>query len=122
MADETVKIRDEIKEKIRLIGVARKKLDARSHKKADTIREYRKNLGKVLIQLRNGITFDIDGAIVKNPPATLSLSIAHAICIEEKVAMDLAETQYKIAIEGMKALIAELNGLQSINRHLEDFG
>jgi len=121
MAEAILKTRDQIKEKIRLIGVARKELDSRSRKKADTIRDYRKNLGKVLIQLRNGVTFDVDGAVIKNPPATLALPIAHAICIEQKVAMDLAETQYKIAIEGMKALLAELNGLQSINKHLEDF-
>jgi len=48
--------------------------------------------------------------------------IAKGICYQEKLNMELAEAQYKNAIVGMSAIQAELNGFQSIYRHLEQRG
>jgi len=73
-----------------------------------------------LIQLRNGIEFELDGELVKDPPATLCESISRGICYKEKIAEETAITEYKNAITGMMALEAELNGLQSIYRHLDN--
>ena len=75
-----------------------------------------------LIQLKNGKEFEFEGEKIKSPPASIMEKIAKGICFQEKLNMELAEAQYKNAIVGMSAIQAELNGYQSIYKHLEQRG
>lgn len=102
----------------RQIEKAVAELYARAKAKADAIGAYRKKRATVLIQLRNGVEFDLGGEKIKDPPATLCNDIARGICYQEKINEELATAQYKNLIVGIEALEAELNGIQSINRHL----
>jgi hypothetical protein len=117
---EPLKLATMIEGKIKELEKGRKSLQERATKKATSCAVYEKEIAKVLIQLKNGVEFDVYGLKVVNPPATIMEKIAKGICFEEKLAMELGEAEYKNAIVGMSAIEAELNGLQSINRHLEE--
>ena len=117
---DTLKISEEIQQKINQIAKGRSLLSSRAKKKSETIGAYYKKRAKVLIQLRNGVEFEIEGEKIVNPPATLCENIARGICFQEKIDQELAEAEYKNAVVGIQALQAELNGLQSINRHLDE--
>lgn len=116
------KVADLIEEKIKLLVKGRFQLEERAKYKAEALSNYDRKLAIVIIKLRNGEPISIDqkeDTIVKNPPATLIEKIARGVCWEEKLAMELADAEYKLTIEKLKAVESELNGYQSINRYLE---
>ena len=117
---ELVKIAEEIQKKIRLLAAGRKILKVRAYAKAEAIANYEKAIAKTLIQLKNKVPFEIDGNEIVNPPATYTMNIAKGVCFQEKIAYELEEAKYKNAIEGMRAIQAELNGYQSIFRYLDE--
>jgi len=110
----------EIREKIDRLRDGRKDLARRADNKANAIGEYEKHLAIVLIGLRNGKEYVLDGVAIKDPPVTIAERIARGICYQEKINAEKAEAEYRNAIAGMSALEAELNGLQSINRYLAE--
>jgi len=117
---ELIKIAELIESKIKTLERGRHELEPRAKAKAEAIANYEKALAKKLIQLKNGITFQLDGETIENPPATLSEKIARGLCYDEKIKSELAEAQYKNAVIGLQTIQAELNGLQSINRYLSE--
>jgi len=117
---EIVRVAAEIEKKIATLEKGRALLQERATNKANSIAEYEKALAKTLIKLRNGVAFDWDGEKIKDPPASYTERIAKGLCYKEKIAMDLAESEYKNAIEGLRCIESELNGWQSINRYLQD--
>ena len=117
---ELSKISNEIEKRIRLLEVGRKALQDRAQRKADTIGEYEKELSKTIMRLRNGDELECDGQWIKDPPVTIIEKIARGICFREKINMELADAEYRNAIEGMKSIQAELNGFQSIYRHQDE--
>jgi len=119
---EIVKIANKIVEKIGTLEMGRDLLKDKATDKAETIATYEKALAVTIIRLKNGAEFEIDGHKVKNPLATIMEKIAKGICYQEKLDMELAEASYKNAIVGMAAIQAELNGYQSIFKHLEEKG
>jgi len=117
---EILKVAEQIEIKIKTLEKGRTLLQERAENKAKSIAEYEKQLAKILIKLRNGVAFDLDGEKIKDPPASYTERIAKGLCYKEKIAMDLAESEYKNAIEGLRCIEAELNGWQSINRYLQE--
>ena len=91
----------------------------RGTRKAETASEYDKSMALVLIGLKNGIDFTLDGAVIKNPPASTSDKIARGICYKEKLDMEVAESEYKTAIVTLHATESQLSAAQSIFRHME---
>lgn len=108
-----------IEEKIRLLEVGRAELLDKAKFKAESIAHYDKKMAIVLIKLKNGEQLALDGNVINNCQASIMDKIARGICWEEKLQMDLAESEYKIVISKMDSVRAELNGYQSINRYLD---
>ena len=117
---ELIQVRDEILKKIKCLEEGRLKFKQRSADKATAISNYDRKLAIEIIKIKNGQTTEIDGLQI---PAKLSASerekIAKGLCADEKLDVEMAEGMYKAAVSNMNALQAELNGLQSINKHLD---
>ena len=105
---EIIEIAKKIEEKIKLLEKGRQTLAIKAKEKAEAIAEYDKKMAKTIIQMKN-----------EGMPITLIERIAKGICWKEKLAKELAEAEYKNATVKMEAVMAELNGYQSINRYLE---
>ena len=52
-------------------------------------------------------------------PATLIEKIAKGVCSDHRLTLELAEVGYKSCISNLEALKAQLNGYQSIYKHLD---
>ena len=104
---DVLSIASKIEEKIGLLERGRGLLDDCAKKKANTIGEYRKKLEITTLTLKE-----------QGMPATLIKDLAKGESYKEEVAMDLAESMYKIALTKLRVIETELNGYQSINRHL----
>ena len=117
---EIIKVSEQIELKIKTLEKGRALLQERATNKAETDALYDKAMARTLIQLKNGVKFTLDDQVIENPPASYCEKIARGICWKEKLAANLAESEYKNAIEGLRCIEAELNGWQSINRYLQD--
>ena len=109
--------------KIKLLEKGRTLLEESANHKAETIANYEKALAKITILLKNSdkpIKFEDE--LIEKAPATLIPQIAKGLCWREKLEMDKAETTYKVYIEKLRCIQAELNGLQSINRYSDSIG
>ena len=116
---DLIRITNEIEDKIRDLGYARKELQKRANDRATAIGEYEKKLAMTVISLRNGQSMSLEGIEIKDPPTTIIDKIAKGLCYKEKIKSELAESAYKIAIVGIEALKAELSALQSIYKYQE---
>ena len=119
---ELYAVATKIEEKIKTLEMGREILKDHAKNKALAIANYDKVIAITIIKLKNGVEFDLDGNKVKNPLATITEKIAKGICYQERLDAELAEAEYKNGIVGMSAIQAELNGYQSIFRHLEEKG
>lgn len=116
---ELIQVSKAIQEKILELSRGRNELKNRAKKKAENIANYERCLAIMMLKLKNGEEIEFDGEKIKNPQTTIIEKLARGICWREKLAMEQAEAEYKNAIVGMKAIEAELNGFQSINRYLD---
>lgn len=116
---EGIKIARKIEEKIQLLEEGRQQLLDKAKFKAETISNYERKMAIVLIKLKNGEPLSLDSNVIEKPPASVMEKIARGICWEEKLQMELAEAEYKIVIDKLRSVQAELNGFQSMNRHLD---
>ncbi len=116
---EVVEVSKQIEKRIELLAIARKELAERASLKAVTIAEYDKALTITLIKLREGVEQEFEGHKIKGVPATIMEKLAKGMCWQERLAMEKANAGYGVAVSGMNSLQAELNGWQSIYRHLE---
>ena len=87
---------------------------------AVALSEYDRQLAVTLIKLRNGKEATLDGETIQSPPATITEKIAKGVCWEAKLNADTKEGELKALQSTMNAIMAELNGLQSIYRHLDE--
>ncbi len=114
-----IDVTETIKNKIKTLENERDKLEILANNKANSLRDYRRKLAKTMIQLKNGIEFDVDGAKVQNPLTTILEKIAKGISADEEMMMDLHDSLYKNQRTIVDAIKSELNGYQSINRYLD---
>jgi hypothetical protein len=121
---EIIDIANKIIEKIKLLELMRKEIKERAVNKARLNAEYDKQMALVIIQLKNGKIFkifELDGEHIDGVklPANLLEKIAKGLCWEARLKADEAEALYKSVISNIDSVQAELNGMQSINRHLD---
>ena len=116
---DILKIAQEIERRIRLLDLGRQELPKRAKLKAETMAEYERELSKTILRLRNE-KVEWEGQVIENSPATLVEKIAKGMMWEKKLEADLAESSYKNAFKGVDILQAQLNGFQSIYRHLSE--
>lgn len=114
-----IKTAEKINGKVNQLAEMRVGINALASAKARTISDYDRSLAITLIKMRNGVKMQLEGQTIENPPTTIMEKLARGICWKEKLAMEEAETRYKAHISSMDSIKAELNGLQSVNRHLE---
>ena len=117
---DMIKLATSISYKIRELETARDELSAVAQAVGPAIGAYRKRLAIVLIQLRNGVEMKLGEETIQSPPASYTLDIAHGICSKEKMDSETADTLFRAQLKICDMLQAELNGLQSINKHLSD--
>ena len=82
--------------------------------RATALSIYDKQIALTLIQLKNGIEFEIDGIKIVNPAVSVSEKMAKGICYKEKFNMEVADTGYKSLRSRMDCLRASLLGCQSM--------
>lgn len=116
---DIISVSNAIHDKIKELETERSYIGKLAREKAQSIAEYEKKMAITIIALKNGMEIEIDGNKIKSPPVTIVEKIAKGACYVEKIAADLAEAKYKAHIVKMDCLIAEMNGYQSIYRHLE---
>ncbi len=106
---EIIEVKDCIERIIAEIGKSRREIEAKGLEKARTLALYDVKLGGAIQVLREEAKF----------PATLIEKIAKKICGDDRKAMEEADVLYKACISNLEALKAQLNGYQSIYKHLE---
>jgi len=116
---DLITISQEIQKKIKDLESKRAAIKKLSEDKARTIAAYRKALALTIAKLKNGVEIELEDQLIKNPPATVMLSLAHGICWKEKLEAVRSEAYYKALITSMEAVQNEMNGYQSINRYLD---
>uniref|UniRef100_A0A6H1ZDD3 Uncharacterized protein n=1 Tax=viral metagenome TaxID=1070528 RepID=A0A6H1ZDD3_9ZZZZ len=117
---ETLKVSENILKYIKFLDTGRAEIQKRAQRKAETIAEYEKQLAVTILRLYHQKLTEFEEQEIGKLPATLIEKTAKGICWKERLAMEQAEAEYKNAVVGMSALEAQLNGLQSLNRHLAE--
>ena len=100
-----MEIADRITKAINLIEAHRKSLPEKSKQKATTLVEYEKAMMIDMLKLKS------EGSSI-----TLIKDIARGNCSDQRLACELAESEYKNIIVSIEALKAQLNGWQSLFR------
>jgi hypothetical protein len=117
---EIQKVASEIELKIRTLEKGRGLLQQFAENKAATAAAYDKEIAFTIIRLKNGTEMELSGQKVVDPPASYTEKIAKGICWNAKLQLEKAEAEYKIAIEKLKCIQAELSGYQSIYKFMEN--
>jgi hypothetical protein len=116
---EVVEVADQITKRIALLEKGRSELERTARAKAETAAEYAKVLAVAILRIKNNKPCELEGETTEKVPASVMSHVAKGLCWKEQMAADLAEAQYKLTVEKMDSIRAELNGFQSIFRHLE---
>ncbi|MDP4147739.1 MAG: hypothetical protein Q8936_25275 [Bacillota bacterium] len=106
---DVVTINKEIYESGKRLLKGSESLFSLAKKMAETEQAYRKALSLEIIKLRE-----------ERIQATLIPDIARGNTSELKFERDLAEARYKSARDSLEAIQAQMNGLQTINKYLEN--
>lgn len=117
--DDPLKVADLIQHKIAELDEERPKLFDTAQSKAQAIAEYDKALAIASLKLRNGTISQLEGEPVRNLPANLIPIVAKGLCYQECFNKEAEEGCYKAVISNIDAIKAGLNGLQSLNKHLD---
>lgn len=107
---ELIQVKDCIEQLISEIGKCRRQIEERGNARAGAISNYDMRMQIAIVTLREEGKF----------PITLIEKIAKGLCHKDKETMELAESNYKACISNLTALMAQLNGYQSIFRHLDE--
>ena len=117
---DIINISNEIEKKIKLLEKMRVEIKERAENKAKTIAEYDKQLAVTIIKLKNNNIGEWEGEELIKLPATIIEKTAKGICWQARLDMEKADALYKSLISNINSVQAELNGYQSINRHLSE--
>lgn len=117
--DDVITNADKIEKKIKELETFRNSILDASTAKAIAISDYDRELAKTILQLKNNKIDKWEDQDTKNLPATLILKVAAGINYRNSFKKEDADNGYKGLLSIIDAVKAELNGYQSINRHLE---
>ena len=117
---EAIKVANEMRRVIGCIRKKREELTTLADDRATAYGTYEKELAKTLIQLKNGVPMQLGDELIENPPASTAERIARGICYKEKIEMEKTDALYKNGMAELKAMLGELNAMQSIFRYLEE--
>lgn len=117
---QAVEVAKQIEVKIQLLEKGRGMLLPLALERANKLAEYDKTLAIIILKLRNGQEMTFEGQPVKELPVTLTEKVAKGICWQEKLASETADTEYVLAVKKLQTVESELQGYQSIFRHLSE--
>ena len=106
---EVLQVAKRIEGIISEIGKCRRQIESKGVARAKAISNYDMRIGIAVVTLKEEGKF----------PATLIEKIAKKICCTDREALEIAESNYKACISNLQALMAQLNGYQSIFRYLD---
>ena len=107
---EPLPIAQRIEKLIIEIGKCRREIESRGNERAKAISNYDMRLGIAIATLKD------EGKC----PVTIIEKIAKKFCAPDRERLELAESGYKACISNLEALKAQLNGYQSIYKHLDN--
>lgn len=102
------------------LGRAKKSIKDRVTDKAETKARYDQVLATTIIKLKNETITEFEGDKFDKISVTNIETVAKGICWKEKLAFEKAEGLYKSAITYIEATTTQLQGYQSIFRHLDN--
>lgn len=103
---EMIQLNKEIYDVAQRLQKAAAEIYKLSHKRAMTERTYRLHLAQEIVKLR-----------AEGTPATIINDLARGSVADDKFQRDLAEGQYRSAIEAMEALKSQLSALQTVAKY-----
>lgn len=108
---EIIAVTQEIYDVAQRVNKATNEIYKLAKKRALTERTYRMQLSKEIMKLR-----------AEGMPATLIPDLARGNVSDLKYERDLAEGQYKAAIEAVEALKSQLSALQTVSKYHTEVG
>ena len=120
MSNDILTNADKIEQKIAALETHRDSLQDASEKKASALSEYEKAVAITSLKVKEGLIEEFEG--IKLPAKvsdTFLRMIIKGLNYKKLYKMSEAESAYKALVTTIDAIRAELNGLQSINRHLQ---
>ena len=102
-------VRPIIERIIKDIGNCRRDIEGKGNARAKAIAMYDLRYGDAVETLKTEGKF----------PVTLIRDLAKKLCYKDREALEIAEMEYKACISNLQALMAQLNGYQSIYRYSE---
>jgi hypothetical protein len=115
---DVVKIAEIITGLIEVIGKTRREIETKGQAKAKAISDYDRKMAITLAELRNNESYTLGEKTYKTPPVSIMEKIAKGICSQERYELEIAESNYKATVSNLNAMLAQLNGYQSIYKHL----
>lgn len=119
MSDDVITNADKIENKIKELEMYRNSILDAAINKASAIATYDREYAKTILRLKNNLIGVWEELNTNSLPATLIPKVAAGIVWKESLSKEEADNQYKGLITIIEAIRSELNGYQSINRHLE---
>ena len=118
--EDIIKYQAAITGAIGALGTERKRLQELSVNKAKALSEYDKQIALAMAKLGLGETVVLEGVEITAKIASNLKEKAKGVCFEYLCSKILAEDAYKNCITNIDCLKAQLNGFQSIYRHLDE--
>jgi hypothetical protein len=92
---------------------------ARGTEKAISKANYDKILALTILRLKNGDITDFEGQQIGTLAISVMESIAKGYCWQERLEMEKSEALYKSALTYVDVTTTQLQGYQSVYRHLD---
>lgn len=118
--DDPLAVAQLIREKIAELDEERPRLFDTAQSKAQAISDYDRAMAITILKLKNETITSFAGELVGKVAVTLIPLIAKGICYKECFTKEAEESCYKAVISNIEAIKAGLNGLQSVNKHLDN--
>lgn len=115
-----LEVADLIREKIAELKEAREKLFEASEEKSQSISDYDRSMALAYLKIKSGKITHLDDEPIGNVVQSNLPLIAKGVCWESCLYKERGENGYKAILSNIEAIKAELNGLQSINKHLDN--
>lgn len=94
-------------------------IDEMATDKSNGIANYDRELAITILRLKNKDITEFEGNKIDNLPATILPIIAKGIIYKAAFDKEIGDAGYKAIITKIEARKSQLNGLQSINKHLD---
>ena len=116
--DDILTNAERIERKIRDLESQRSGLLNAAQQRAVAISNYDRAVALTTLKLITGQITKFENLEVVKVTATNTKDVAKGVCWRERLKLEEAEGVYKSLVSNIDCIKAELNGLQSINRHL----